>query len=80
MTNKAIVNELKKRLKKANGKQVEELPNVLWAYRTTPRRFIYETPFSFTFRTETVILVEVGLSSMRIANFSPNTNDVIMTK
>ena len=71
---------MKKRLKKANGKSVEELPNVLWAYQTTPRRFICETPFSFTFGTEAVILVEVGLSSMRIANFSLNTNDAIMTK
>ena len=37
-------------------------------------------PFTFTFGTEAVILVEVGLSSMRIANFSLNKNDVIMTK
>lgn len=35
MTNKAIVDGLKKRLEGAKGKWVEELPNVLWAYKTT---------------------------------------------
>ena len=31
-TNKAIVNELKRRLEGAKGRWAEELPNVLWAY------------------------------------------------
>nr|XP_023893256.1 uncharacterized protein LOC112005238 [Quercus suber] len=35
-TNKTIVNGLKKRLDSEKGRWVEELPNVLWAYRTTP--------------------------------------------
>ena len=34
--NKAIVTRLKKRLKGAKGKWTKELPNVLWAYQTTP--------------------------------------------
>ena len=34
--NKVIVNGLKKRLDDAKGKWVEELPHVLWTYRTTP--------------------------------------------
>ena len=34
--NKVIVNRLKKRLDDAKGKWVEELPHVLWTYRTTP--------------------------------------------
>ena len=42
--NKVIVNGLKKRLDDAKGKWVEELPHVLWTYRTTPRRFTRETP------------------------------------
>ena len=36
--NKIIVNRLKKRLDDAKGRWVEELPHVLWMYRTTPRR------------------------------------------
>nr|XP_023921285.1 uncharacterized protein LOC112032757 [Quercus suber] len=37
-TNKVIVNRLKKRLEDAKGRWAKELPSVLWAYRTTPRR------------------------------------------
>ena len=34
--NKVIVNGLKKRLDDVKGRWVEELPHVLWIYRTTP--------------------------------------------
>ena len=47
--NKVIVSELKKRLDDAKGKWGEELPHVLWTYRTTPRRSTGETPFSMTY-------------------------------
>ena len=53
--NKVIVNGLKKRLDYAKGRWVEELPHVLWVYRTTPRRSTGETPFSMTYGAETVI-------------------------
>ena len=53
---------------------------MLWAYRTTPRRSINKTPFSRTFGAEAVILVEVGLSSMRVASFFPNNNNTYMTE
>ena len=43
--NKTILNGLKKRLDGAKGRWAEELPNVLWAYRKTPRRSKGETPF-----------------------------------
>ena len=43
--NKVIVSGLKKRLDDAKGRWVEELPHVLWAYRTIPRRSTGETPF-----------------------------------
>ena len=62
-TNKAIVNGLKRRLEGSKGKWVEELPNVLWAYQTTPRRSTRETPFSLTDRVEAVIPAEVNLCS-----------------
>ena len=39
--NKAILNGLKRRLDGAKGNWAEELPNVLLAYRTTPRRSNY---------------------------------------
>ena len=35
-TNKVIVSGLKNRLDDAKGKWVDELPHILWTYRTTP--------------------------------------------
>ena len=51
------------------GNWVEELPNVLWAYQTTLRRSTGETPFSMTYGTEAIILVEVSLSSSKVTGF-----------
>ena len=62
-TNKVIVNRLKKRLEGTKGMWDEELLNVLWAYRTTPRRSTGETPFSLTYRGEVVIPTEISLCS-----------------
>ena len=49
VVNKVIVSGLKKRLDDAKGKWVEELPHVLWTYRTTPCKSTGETPFSMTY-------------------------------
>ena len=38
VTNKTLLTALKKILELTKGKWVDELPGVLWAYRTTPRR------------------------------------------
>lgn len=48
--NKVIVDGLKKRLDEAKGKWMDELPHVLWAYRTTLRRSMSETPFFYDIR------------------------------
>ena len=61
--NKTILSGLKKRLDSAKGNWAEELPNVLWAYRTTPCRSTRETLFSLTFGAKVVIPVEVNLCS-----------------
>ena len=49
----------------AKGAWLEELPSILWAYRTTTQTPTRETPFNLTYGTEAVILVEVGLISLR---------------
>nr|CAN61463.1 hypothetical protein VITISV_005681 [Vitis vinifera] len=48
-TNKTLVTALKKRLEQAKGKWVEELPGVLWAYRTTPGRPTGNSPFALAY-------------------------------
>ena len=77
-TNKAIVNELKKRLDGAKGRWAEELPNVLWAYRTTLRRSTKETPFSLTYGAEAAIPAEVNLCSVRVVGFDLAQNNKLM--
>ncbi|KAL6329139.1 hypothetical protein AAG906_007685 [Vitis piasezkii] len=66
-TNKTLLSALKKRLEKAKGKWVEELPDVLWAYRTTPGRPTGNTPFALAYGTDAVIPTEVGMPTARTA-------------
>ncbi|KAL6312785.1 hypothetical protein AAG906_005958 [Vitis piasezkii] len=66
-TNKTLLSALKKRLEKAKAKWVEELPGVLWAYRTTPGRPIGNTPFALAYGTNVVIPTEVGMPIARTA-------------
>ena len=54
---------------------MEELPHVLWTYRTTPRRSTEETPFSMTYETEAVIPLESGFPTTRTSSFNPKDND-----
>ena len=78
--NKVIVNRIKKKLDDAKGKWVEELPHVLWTYRTTPRRSTRETPFSMTYRAEAVIPLETGFQTLKTSSFSPNSNDNLLER
>ena len=73
--NKVIVSGLKKRLDDAKDKWVKELLHVLWTYRTTPRRFTGETPFSITYGVEAVIPLETGFLTSRTSSFNPKDND-----
>ena len=78
--NKVIVNELKKKLDDAKGKWVEELPHVLWTYRTTPLRSTRETPFSMTYGAEAVIPLETGFPTLRTSSFSPSDKNEHLKK
>ena len=79
-TNKVIVNGLKKRLDGAKGRWVKELPNILWAYRRTPKRSTGENPFSLTYGAEAMISAEVNLCSARVEEFAPTCNDRLMVE
>ncbi|CAJ2654250.1 unnamed protein product [Trifolium pratense] len=63
--NKVILRGLRRRLDQNKKKWVEELDNVLWAYRTTPHSTTGETPFRMVYGTEAVIPVEIGEPSRR---------------
>ena len=78
--NKTILSGLKRRLDSAKGNWAEELPNILWAYRTTPHRSTGETPFSLTYGAEVVIPAEVNMCSARIDGFNPVHNELMMVE
>ena len=65
----------KTKLDNAKGAWPEELPNVLWAYRTTVRTPTGETPFRLTYGTEAVIPMEVEVTSTRQEVFHEESND-----
>ena len=66
---------IKAQLEGAKGVWPEELPGVLWAYRTTARTPTEETPFKLAFGTEAVIPAKIGDSSLRQAHFDEGTNN-----
>ena len=76
-TNKVIVSGLKKMLDDAKGKQVDELPHVLWTYRTTPQKSTGKTPFSMAYGTKVVIPLESGFPILRIDQFNVEENNYL---
>ncbi|XP_071697016.1 uncharacterized protein [Rutidosis leptorrhynchoides] len=74
VTNKEIVAGIKARLGLSQTGWVDELPNVLWAHRTTPKRSTGETPFSLVYGTEAVIPAEICVPTQRIMAFDIEAN------
>ncbi|KAK2991305.1 hypothetical protein RJ640_024570 [Escallonia rubra] len=75
VTNRTLLQGIKKRLDGAKSLWVEELPKILWAYNTTTRTPTGETPFSLSFGTEALIPMEVGLPSLRLTSYDPIQNE-----
>ena len=74
VTNRTLLKIIKTNLDDAKGVWPEELPNVLWAYKTTTRTPTGETPFRLTYGTEAVIPAEVGVTSVRRGTFNEECN------
>ncbi|XP_075480654.1 uncharacterized protein LOC142521323 [Primulina tabacum] len=74
VVNRIIVQALKTRLQGKGKDWVEELPSVLWAYKTTPRAPTQETPFNLLYDSEAILPVEIGQTSSRVESY-PNNND-----
>ncbi|KAL2231768.1 UNVERIFIED_CONTAM: Gag-Pol polyprotein [Sesamum indicum] len=73
VTNRTILQHLKTHLE-SKGSWVDELPGVLWAYRTTPRTATGETPFCLVYGTEAIIPAEIGEESQRVMQYEPEMN------
>ncbi|KAI5351082.1 hypothetical protein L3X38_003973 [Prunus dulcis] len=76
-SNKIILDFFKKRLKGAEGKWVDELPGILWAYRTK-QRSIGETPFSLAYEIEVIIHPHVTVPSIgiEVGSIEQNSNQM----
>ena len=69
---------IKNRLKGAKGIWTNELPSVLWVYRTTARTPTGETPFQLIYGSDDIIPVEVRLISYRVENHDESRNNEAM--
>ncbi|XP_064966608.1 uncharacterized protein LOC135613501 [Musa acuminata AAA Group] len=69
VTNRSIIDGLKKRVSAARSAWIDELPSVLWALRTTPKTPTGESPYSLTFGTEAVLPSEVAVPTPRTAGY-----------
>ena len=58
---------------------MDELPHVLWAYHTTPRRSTGETPFLMTYGSEAVIPLEARFPTLRTSQFSIEENESFLS-
>ncbi|GJV99976.1 reverse transcriptase domain-containing protein, partial [Tanacetum coccineum] len=63
--NRSLMEGIKTRLGRERKGWVEELPNVLWAHRTSLKTSNGETPYSLTFGSEAVIPAEIGMPTHR---------------
>ncbi|RDX99391.1 hypothetical protein CR513_17568, partial [Mucuna pruriens] len=70
---------MNKRLQEAKGRWVEELPQVLWLYHTTPHSTIQENSFRLTFGTNVVIPVEIG-GDQGLARFATRSKEIAHVK
>ena len=73
-----MVKIIKTRLEGVKGIWPDELPSVLWAYRTTVRTPTGETPFRLAYGADAVIPAEVGLTRYRVENYSEDKNEEAM--
>ncbi|VFQ79051.1 unnamed protein product [Cuscuta campestris] len=73
--NRTIVDGLKRKLEACGGEWAEELPYILWTYRTTPRRATGETPFALCYGFEARAPAEISIATHREEIFDPERND-----
>ncbi|XP_071728092.1 uncharacterized protein [Rutidosis leptorrhynchoides] len=74
VTNRDIVAGIMARLDTERKGWADELPQVLWAFRTTPKGSNRETPFSLVYRSEAIIPAEIAVPTQRVMEFNDVSN------
>ena len=75
VTNRSLLKIIKTSLEGAKSIWPDELPSILWEYRTTARKPIGEMPFRLAYGIDAVIPVEVGLTSYHVKNYNEDKNE-----
>ena len=74
VTNRSLLKIIKTRLEGTKGVWPNELPGVLWAYRTTVRTSTGETPFKLADGREAVIPAEVHMANHKVTMYQDKDN------
>ncbi|XP_065007550.1 uncharacterized protein LOC135638364 [Musa acuminata AAA Group] len=69
VTNRSILDGLKRRVSAAQLAWTDELPSVLWSLRTTPKTATGESPYSLAFGTKAILPPEVAIPTLRTRNY-----------
>ncbi|XP_009123662.2 uncharacterized protein LOC103848524 [Brassica rapa] len=70
---------LKKRPEGSQGNWAEELHEVLWAYRTTPKTATQETPYALVYGAEAIIPIEMHVKTTISGTTSQEENHELMS-
>ena len=75
VANRSLLKIIKTHLEGAKGVWLDELPGVLWAYRTTVRTPTGETPFKLAYGSEAVIPAEMLVANHRMMKYQHEENE-----
>ncbi|VFQ79467.1 unnamed protein product [Cuscuta campestris] len=73
--NRTIISGIKKKLLSEGSKWVDELPRILWTYRTTPMRATGDTPFGLAYGFEARAPAETVIPTRREMEYDPEVNE-----
>ena len=74
--NKTLMDSLKAKVDRLSGKWAEELPGIVWGYRTTRRSTTEESSFRLAFGSEAVLPIELELPNIRVQSYDEMVNQV----
>lgn len=74
MTNRTILQGLKKRLDQAKRTRADDIPGLLWSYQTTSKSPTRKTLVILAFGTKAMIPIEVRIPSPRTLAFDEDPN------
>ena len=75
VTNRSLLKIIKTQLEGVKGVWPDELPGVLWAYRTTVRTPTGENPFKLAYGSEAVIPAEAHMANHRVMTHQEKDNE-----